>query len=126
MAVRRVLWLLLCLIAGGPCAFLALEGIGAPVLETVLALVAVGFLAVGIRNHVLTESLITFGLTYSIVIVRFAVPNLVLSVQQNDVAAAAFDATQLAVAAAIILSGCCIVLTRRTAPTLPSPASGGG
>jgi hypothetical protein len=112
MAVRHVLWALLCLIAGGPCAFLALEGIGAPVLEIVLALVAVGFVIVGTRNHVLAETLIAFGFTYSIEIARFAVPDLVLAAQQNDVAMAAYFAGHLAVASALVVSGCWVLLTR--------------
>jgi hypothetical protein len=112
MVVRRVLWVLLCLIAGGPCAFLALEGIGTPTITTVLALVAFVFIVVGTRNHVLAETLSAFGLTYSIVIVGFAVPNLVLAAQHNHVGTAAFFAGHLAVAGAIVLSGCGLLLTR--------------
>jgi hypothetical protein len=112
VAARRVFWVLLCLIAGGPCAFLALEGLGAPVIEIVVTLVAVGFILVGSRNHALADMLTAFGLTYSIVIVGFAVPNLVLAAQHNDVGTAAFFAAHLAVAGAIVLSGCWIVLTR--------------
>lgn len=106
MMVRRVLWVLLCLIAGGPCAFLALEGIGTPIITAVLVLVALVFIAVGMRRHVLTEALTAFGSTYSIVIVGFALPNFVLAAQHNDVGAAAYFAGHLAVAGAIVLSGC--------------------
>jgi hypothetical protein len=112
MPVRHVLWIVLCLVAGGPCAFLALEGIGAPVLEMVLALVAAGFVIVGTRHHVLAETLVAFGLTYSIVITGFAVPNLLSSTEQHDVASAAYFAAHLAVAGAIVLSGCWMLLTR--------------
>jgi hypothetical protein len=126
MVVRRVLWALLCLIAGGPCAFLALEGIGAPVLEIVLALIAVGFILVGARNHAFAETLVAFGLTYSIVIVGFAVPNLVRAAQDNDVATAAYFAAHLAVAGAIVLSGCWIVLARGRRTSAPGATSRAG
>jgi len=112
MRVRRVLWVLLCLIAGGPCAFLALEGIGTPIITTVLALVAVVVVVVGTRRHVLAETLIAFGLTYSIEIARFAVDDFVFAAQQRDVAAAAYFGGHLAVAGAIVLTGCGLLLTR--------------
>ena len=37
MFARKLLWLLLCLVAGGSCAFLALEGIGLPLVALVMA-----------------------------------------------------------------------------------------
>jgi hypothetical protein len=122
MVVRRVLWVLLCLIAGGPCAFLALEGIGLPI----VAFVLVGLIVIGRRNTSAAETLLGFGLTYAIEIFRFAVSDLVYAVQQQDPGAAAYFTAHLAIASAILLSGCWILLTRRTAPTLPFPASGGG
>ena len=121
--VRRVLWVLLCLIAGGPCAFLALEGIGAPLLEIVVALVAVSLLVIGTRHHVLAETLIAFGLTYSIEIARFAVPDLVFAAEQNDIPAAAYSAGHLAVAGVIVLSGLWILLTRRGVTSGPAATS---
>jgi hypothetical protein len=109
MVARRVLWVLLCLIAGGPCAFLALEGIGLPI----VALVLVGLIVIGRRINNLAETLIGFGLTYAIEIFRFAVSDLVLAIQQQDVGAAAYFAAHLAVASAILLSGCWILLTSK-------------
>jgi len=116
MVVRRVLWVLLCLIAGGPCAFLALEGIGLPIVA--LALLCLIF--IGKRNNSLAETLIGFGLTYSIEIVRFAIPDLALAAQQNDVATAAYFAGHLAIAGAIVLSGCWILVASKRTP-VPSP-----
>jgi hypothetical protein len=107
MKVRRVLWVLLCLIAGGPCAFLALEGIGVPI----VALVLVGLIVVGTRNRILPETLIGFGLTYAIEIFRVAIPNLV-GAQQQNLGVAAYFAAHLTVATAIIGSGCWVVLKR--------------
>lgn len=108
MVVRRVLWVLLCLIVGGPCAFLAIEGIGIPI----VALVLVGLILIGRRNDSLAETLIGFGLTYAIEVFRVAVSDLMLAVQQQDVGAAVYFAAHLAVAATIPLSGCWILLTR--------------
>jgi hypothetical protein len=108
MAARRVLWVLLCLIAGGPCAFLALEGIGLPI----VALVLVSLIVIGRRNNSLAETLIGFGLTYAIEVFRFAVSGLAFAVQRQDPGAAAYFAAHLAIAAAIPVSGCWIVLTR--------------
>jgi len=73
MVIRRVLWVLLCLVAGGPCAFLALEGIGAPII---------------------------------------ALPYVVVSVQERELVSAGYFAAQLAVAGAIVLSGCWMLLSR--------------
>jgi hypothetical protein len=111
MVARRVLWVLLCLIAGGPCAFLALEGIGLPL----VALVLLGLIVIARRNNSLAETLIGFGLTYSIEIARFAIPDFALAAQQQGYGAAAYFAAHLAVAAAIVLSGLWILLaTKRT------------
>ena len=120
MVVRRVLWVLLCLIAGGPCAFLALEGIGIPI----VALLLIGLIVIGRRNHNLAETLIGFGLTYAIEVFRFAIPDLGLAAQQQDLGAAAYFGAHLAVASAILLAGCWILLTRRPVKS-PSPSGGG-
>jgi hypothetical protein len=112
VVARRVLWVLLCLVAGGPCAFLALEGIGTPIITALLILVLANLIVIGRRNHVLAESLLGFGLTYSIEIARFAVGDLVSSAQQNDLGATAYFAAHLVVAGAIILSGVWILLAR--------------
>jgi hypothetical protein len=110
VVVKRVLWVLLCLVAGGPCAFLALEGIGVPI----VAFVLLGLIVIGRRNNVLAETLIGFGLTYSVEAIRVAVPPLVSFAQRADYGAAAYYAANLVVAAGILLSGCWIVLARGT------------
>lgn len=112
VVARRVLWVLLCLVAGGPCAFLALEGIWSPIIAVVLVAVLAIVVVVGKRNNFLPETLIGFGLTYSIEIARFAVGGFVLAVQENDLASAAYFAAHLAVAGAIVLSGCWMLLAR--------------
>ena len=98
------------MIAGGPCAFLALEGIGVPI----VVLVLVGLIVVGRRNNSLAETLIGFGLTYAIEVFRFAISDLVSAAQQQDLGATAYFAAHLAVASAILLSGFWILLTRST------------
>jgi hypothetical protein len=108
MVIRRVLWVLLCLIAGGPCAFLALEGIGAPI----IALVLVGLIVIGRRQHTLGETLVGFGLTYAIEIFRFAVSDLILAVQQHDLANAAYFSAHIAVAVGILLFGSWMLFVR--------------
>ena len=69
---RRVLWVLLCLVAGGPCAFLALEFIGVPIAALILATLIV----IGRRNNSLAETLLGFGLTYAIEVFRVAASDL--------------------------------------------------
>src|SRR2546423_159318 len=101
MVARRVLWVLLCLIAGGPCAFLALEGIGVPI----VALVLVGVIVIGRRNHSLAETLVGFGVTYAIEVYHVAISALSSALEQHDPGAAAYFGAHLTVAAAILLSG---------------------
>jgi hypothetical protein len=110
VVVRRVLWVLLCLIAGGPCALLAVEGIGLPI----VALVLVALIVIGRRNNRLAETLIGFGLTYGIQVFRFAIPDLVLATQEQDLGGAAYFGAHLAVATGLVLSGCWMLLTRST------------
>jgi hypothetical protein len=98
---------LLCLIAGGPCAFLALEGIGVPI----VALILVGLIVIGRRNRILEETLIGFGLTYAIEICRVVIPY--LAAPGQDLGATAYFAAHLAVAIVILLSGCWILLARK-------------
>ncbi|MDQ6712512.1 MAG: hypothetical protein M3Z28_04915 [Candidatus Dormibacteraeota bacterium] len=108
MPVRRVLWVLLCLIAGGPCAFLALEGIGVPIAVVVLA----SLVLIGRRNNSLAETLLGFGLTYSIEVFRVALSDLAWAAQKPEPGAIAYFAAHLAVAAAIVLSAFWLLLTR--------------
>ncbi len=101
MPVRRVLWVLLCLIAGGPCAFLALEGIGVPIAVVVLA----SLLLIGRRNNSLAETLLGFGLTYSIEVFHVALSDLAWAAQKSELGVIAYFGAHVAVAAAIVLSG---------------------
>ncbi|TMG28427.1 MAG: hypothetical protein E6H93_13080 [Chloroflexi bacterium] len=99
--VRKAFWLLLCLVAGGPCAFLVLETAGIPY-------AAVAFFAVvwvGRRRQILPETLLAFGLTYTIEICRYAITDLISSLQQGDYLTAAFFAVHMCVAFGIVGAG---------------------
>jgi len=99
--VRKAFWLLLCLVAGGPCAFLVLETAGIPY-------AAVAFFAVvwvGRRRQILPETLLAFGLTYTIEICRYAITDLISSLQQGDYLTAAFFAVHMGVAFGIVAAG---------------------
>jgi len=104
---RKLLWLLLCLVAGGPCAFLALEGIGVPIVLLVLA----GLVWVGRRRQMLAKTLLAFGLPYAFEIAHFAVPDAGASFGQGEVLSGAYFLAHLLVAAALLLSG--LLLLRR-------------
>ena len=98
---RKAFWLLLCLVAGGPCAFLVLETAGIPY-------AAVAFFAVvwvGRRRQILPETLLAFGLTYTIEICRYAITDLISSLQQGDYLTAAFFAVLMGVAFGIVGAG---------------------
>src|SRR5438094_1919089 len=101
MFARKLLWLLLCLVAGGPCAFLALEGIGVPIVVLVLT----GLVWVGRRRQMLGETLVAFGLPYSFEIAHFAVPDASRSFGQGGVLSAAYFVAHLLIAAGLLLSG---------------------
>ena len=105
---RRVLWVLLCLIAGGPCAFLALEFIGVPI----AALILVTLIVIGRRNNSLAETLLGFGLTYAIEVFRVAASDLEWLAQGSDPGVIAYFGVHVALAAAIVLSGFWILLGR--------------
>ncbi len=107
MPVRPVLWVLLCLIAGGPCAFLALEGIGVPIAVFVLA----SLVLIGRRNNSLAETLLGFGLTYSIEVFHVALSDHAWAAQEPGVIA--YFGAHVAVAAAIVLSGFWFLLRSR-------------
>ena len=107
MFARKLPWLLLCLVAGGPCAFLALEGIGVPLVVLVLA----GVVWVGRRRQMLGETLVAFALPYSFEIAHFAVPDASASFGQGEVLSGAYFLAHLLVAAALLLSG--LLLLRR-------------
>ena len=106
---RKLLWLLLCLVAGGPCAFLALEGIGVPLVVLALA----GVVWVGRRRQMLGETLLAFGLPYSVEIVRIAIPEAISWFQQGDALNGIYFVAHLLVAVAIVLIGCRQLLARR-------------
>ena len=106
---RKLLWLLLCLVAGAPCAFLALEGIGLPL----VALVMAGLIWVGKDRQMLGETLMAFGLPYFIEIAHFAIPGTISTFQQGDLLNAAYFVGHLLVAAAVLLIGSGLLLLRR-------------
>ena len=106
---RRVLWVLLCLIAGGPCAFLALEFIGVPIAALVLATLIV----IGRRNNSLAETLLGFGLIYAIEVFRVAASDLEWLTQRPEPGAIAYFGVHVVVAAVIVLSGFWILLRSR-------------
>ena len=110
---RRFLWVLLCLIAGGPCAFLALELIGVPIAVLVLA----SLVFIGRRNDGLAETLLGFGLTYAIEVFRVADSDLGWLAQRPDPGVIAYFGVHVAVAAAIVLSGFWILLRSRPKPS---------
>jgi hypothetical protein len=108
--VRRVFWVLLCLLAGGPCAFLALEFIGVPI----AALVFASLLFIGWRNESVAETLLGFGLTYAIEVFHVAASGLAWAAQSPDAGVVVYFAMHVAVAAAIVLSGFWFLLRSRT------------
>jgi hypothetical protein len=108
--VRRAVWLLLCLVAGGPCAFLALETAGIP--YAALAFLAVVW--VGRRHRILPESLLAFGLSYAIEIFRTASPDLVSWLQQRDALTSAYFGVHIAVAIGIVGTGIGLLIGRRS------------
>src|SRR6266702_1035570 len=96
---RRVLWVLLCLVAGGPCAFLALEFIGVPI----AALVPASLIFIGRRNNSLAETLLGFGLTYAIEVLRVTAFDLGWLAQRPGTGVITYVGVHIAVAAAIVL-----------------------
>jgi len=107
--VRRVFWVLLCLLAGGPCAFLALEFIGLPI----AALVFASLLFIGWRHNSLAETLLGFGLTYAIEVFHVAASDLAWVAQSPNAGFVVYFAAHVVVAAAIVLSGFWVLLKSR-------------
>ena len=99
--------------------FHALEWVGVPIVALVLA----GLIVIGRRTKSLPETLIGFGFTYSIEVIRVATSDYVLALQRQDPGSVAYFATHLAVAAAIVLCGCGLLLAR---PSPAIPQRGGG
>jgi hypothetical protein len=99
---------LLCLIAGGPCAFLALELIGVPIAALVLA----SLVYIGRRNNSLSETLLGFGLTYAIEVFRVMASDLEWLSHRPDPGVVAYFGIHVVVAAVIVLSGFWILLKR--------------
>jgi hypothetical protein len=102
-----VFWLLLCLVAGGPCAFLALEGVGIPYVAVALF----ALIWIGRRRHLLPETLLAFGLTYEIF--RYGIADLISAMQTADYSTAAYFAAQDGVAIGFL--GAAAILMRRQA-----------
>jgi hypothetical protein len=106
---RVAFWLLLCLVVGAPCAFLALEGAGIPYAAiAVFALVWIGW-----RRQILPQTLLAFGLTYAVEIGRYAITDLVSALQQGDYPTAGFFAVHMGVALGIVGAGVLGLTLRR-------------
>ena len=101
--IARLLWLLLCLIAGGPCGFLALEGLTIPLV--VLAFAAV--ITIGWRRRILPETLLAFGLCYAAVVLWFALPDAAYS---TDMGGRSYFIAQATVSLAMPLAGLALLL----------------
>ena len=111
MSARKAFWLLLCLVAGGPCAFLVLETAGIP--YAALAFFAVVW--VGWRNQILAETLLAFGFAYAIEIFRYGVTDAISALQQGDYLTSAFFAANDSVAIAIVGTGVALLALRPVA-----------
>jgi apolipoprotein N-acyltransferase len=116
--VRIAFWLLLCLAAGGPSAFLALEFVGIPYAAAVFfAVVWVGW-----RRKILPETLLAFGLTYAIEIFRIVSFDVFSWLQPRDYLTSAYFAAHIVVAIGIVGAGFTLLVRRRSAPTGPPAA----
>lgn len=113
MRVRIAFWLLLCLVAGGPSAFLALEFAGIPYAAAAFCAVA----WVGWRRKILPETLLAFGLTYAIEIFRTVSFDVFSWLQPRDYLTSAYFAAHIAVAIGIVGAGVTLLVRRRSAPT---------
>lgn len=109
MAIRPVLLIGLSLIAGAPCAFLALEGIGIPLAGLTLVLLTV----VGRRQRVLPETLTAFGLSYFAVVTDFAIPDVATAATINDTGNLVYAIVELGVASGLLVTGLILLLLRR-------------
>ncbi len=99
---RAGIWVVLCLIGGGACSFLTLEGIGIPyALVFIVALVALSR-----RFNLLPESLAAFGLAFTLVAAWFAIPWL----HQGDLGTAGYFAG--VVVAGIVLIAVAVLIRR--------------
>ena len=94
---KRALWILLCLITGGPCAFLTLEGLFPAVAVCLFAVVVLSR-----RVGLLAESLGLFGASFTLVAAHFALPD--LSIYSNFPTLAYFVAI-LAAGALMVIAG---------------------
>jgi hypothetical protein len=112
----RVLWVLLCLLAGAPCAFLALEFIGIPLTALVLAAIIIA----GRRRGTLAEMLIAFAATYSIEIYRYAIPDVATFWQQNELPNTIFFAAHIVVATGMLGAAAWLFLRARRSAPAPS------
>jgi hypothetical protein len=108
---RSLVWIGLALVAGAPCAFLALETIGIPFAGLTLALLCM----VGNRHGVLPETLLAFAVSYATVVVHFAVRDIVSAIQANDTGNTAYAVIHLAAAAILLVTGFALLARRRRA-----------
>jgi hypothetical protein len=112
-SLTRIGWLALCLILGGPCAFLALETVGLPFAAVALVLVVL----IGKRRHLLAEMLLAFGASYAAVIAHFTAPWLLSSLTARDYPALALALVHELAATIVLVSGFVLLARRRPAAT---------
>ena len=107
----RASWILLCLIAGGPCAFLALESLFPPAVLAFALLVIVAR-----RGGFLPETVLAFAVSYFAVVTHFAIPDYVLAAQAHDTGNVVYAVAELAAATILLLSGVTLLALRRRPP----------
>jgi hypothetical protein len=99
----------LSLIAGAPCAFLALESIGIPlVLLTVILLTVIGR-----RLRAVPETLLAFSLSYLAVVSHFAIPDLNAAASINDVGNVVYAVIELGFASILLLTALILLALKR-------------
>jgi hypothetical protein len=94
---RRALWVVLCLGAGAPCAFLTIEG-----LYPIPIICLLGVVLIAKRWDLVPESLSAFGAGFTVIAARYLIPDLFI---YNDAATQAYFLGILAVGIALTVSG---------------------
>ncbi len=98
--------MILCLVGGGACAFLSLEGVGIPYALIFLG----GMVYLARRRYLLPESLAAFGLGFTVVAARFVIP--ILAYANGDLLTSIYFGGMLLLGLAAIVTA--ILLRRPT------------